>query len=172
LSVLGKFFLVSRAHFHYRILCCFKAMNCITCGTYTGPDGPVMCSRCKLAGLFLPWTRESKILFVLFAIGIAICAFVDESSKPHHSPEGETDTPEVASAPPSPPPTPQFATVRDAEAEAVRRYPELGTAGSRLNMEFVARYNQYKHTRPAYFNDTSWPIRLAEEIIRSPESTK
>jgi hypothetical protein len=51
--------------------------------------------------------------------------------------------------------------------EAVRRYPDIGVAGSRLNMEFVARHKRYQKEHPEYFRDTSWPLRLAEESARA-----
>ncbi len=64
--------------------------------------------------------------------------------------------------------TPQrFATVADAQREAVRRYPQLGVAGSPLNTAFNARYKAYQQQRPDYFRDPSWPIRLAEELAPS-----
>lgn len=62
---------------------------------------------------------------------------------------------------------PRFATVEDAQREAVKRFPDLGIGGSKLNNEFVARHKRYKQQRPDYFRDTSWPIRLAEEIMGS-----
>lgn len=62
------------------------------------------------------------------------------------------------------PPLPRFATVAEAQREAVRLYPNLGVADSQLNKEFVARYKRYQQNRPEYFRDMSWPIRLAEEI--------
>src|SRR4051812_1920911 len=41
-----------------------------------------------------------------------------------------------------------FATVAEAQREALRRYPELGVAGSRFNTEFLSRYKQYEQQRP------------------------
>jgi hypothetical protein len=59
-----------------------------------------------------------------------------------------------------------FATAAEAQQAAVRRYPGLGVAGSTLNTAFVTRYKQYQKQRPEYFSDSSWPMRLAEEIVR------
>jgi hypothetical protein len=42
---------------------------------------------------------------------------------------------------PAPASVPKFATVAEAQREAVRRYPELGVAGSKLNREFIARHS-------------------------------
>jgi hypothetical protein len=55
-------------------------------------------------------------------------------------------------------------TAAEAQREAVRRYPDLGVAGSKLNAAFVARYKLYQQQRPEYFRDNTWPIRLAEEV--------
>lgn len=74
-----------------------------------------------------------------------------------------TSAPRVALAAP-PINTARFATSDDAQREAVHRYPELGINGSKFNTAFRARYNSYKQSRPDYFRDVSWPLRLAEEI--------
>ena len=66
-----------------------------------------------------------------------------------------------------PSPALRFATVADAEKAAVQRYPDLGILGSKLNAEFVARYNLYQRTRPEYFSDVAWPVRLAEELVEN-----
>jgi hypothetical protein len=60
-------------------------------------------------------------------------------------------------------PTPQNLTVESAQQEAMRRHPELGVGGSPLNLEFVSRFKSYKKERPYFFNNPSWPIRLADE---------
>ncbi len=69
----------------------------------------------------------------------------------------------------SPTPTPivTFDSAAEAQNEAVRRYPDLGVAGSKLNLDFITRYKLYQRERPEYFNDNSWPIHLAEESIQS-----
>jgi hypothetical protein len=61
-------------------------------------------------------------------------------------------------------PLPRFATVAEAQREAIRRYPELGVPGSPFNSEFVALYKRYKRERPDVFQDNSWPLQLAQEI--------
>lgn len=66
---------------------------------------------------------------------------------------------------------PKFATVEEAQREAVRRYPELGVRGSKLNAAFLARYRTYRQLKPEYFKDNAWPIRLAEEVLE-PLSAK
>jgi hypothetical protein len=68
---------------------------------------------------------------------------------------------------PAPPKPPQPASVNEAQREAVRRYPDIGVAGSRLNIEFVARHKRYQKEHPEYFRDPSWPLRLAEESARA-----
>jgi len=71
---------------------------------------------------------------------------------------------DAAHAAQSAPAVPRFETVEDAQKEAVRRYPELGVRGSKLNAAFLARYKTYQQSRPEYFTDPLWPIRLAEEL--------
>ena len=66
---------------------------------------------------------------------------------------------------------PHFATVAEAQQEALRRYPELGVAGSRFNDQFVALYNRYNQERPDLFRDTSWPLEIAQEIANSGTPT-
>jgi hypothetical protein len=63
---------------------------------------------------------------------------------------------------------PAFPTIADAQKEAVRRYPQLGVRGSRFNKAYVDRYHLYQKTRPDYFADNSWPIRLADEMANDP----
>jgi hypothetical protein len=55
------------------------------------------------------------------------------------------------------------AKVADAQRLAVKTYPELGIAGSRLNAEFIRRYRRYQREQPALFRDASWPLQLAQE---------
>lgn len=59
--------------------------------------------------------------------------------------------------------TPRFASVEQAQQEALRRYPDLGVAGSKFNAEFIVRHQRYKRENPAFLQDASWPVRLAEE---------
>jgi len=49
------------------------------------------------------------------------------------------------------------------QQRAIRLYPALADAHSRLNLEFVRRYQEYKKEKPAYFNDPEWPTKLATE---------
>ena len=59
-----------------------------------------------------------------------------------------------------------FASATEAQREAVRRYPSLSVAGSDLNLKFAARYRLYKQEHPEFFRDPSWPLTLAEELVR------
>jgi hypothetical protein len=54
-------------------------------------------------------------------------------------------------------------TVEDAKTQAVRRYPDLGIAGTKMNLAFIARYNYYRRVNPDYFGDPRWPLHLADE---------
>jgi len=72
---------------------------------------------------------------------------------------------------PSPAPTPaSITTTEEAQKEAIRRYPELAVAGSKLNTAYMARYTRYQRERPGYFMDKLWPISLAEETAESSGS--
>jgi hypothetical protein len=66
----------------------------------------------------------------------------------------------------------EFASVAEAQKEALRRYPDLGVAGSKFNAAFVARYQLYQQQRPGYFQDISWPLRLAEEVAQNLNSSQ
>jgi len=67
-------------------------------------------------------------------------------------------------------PSRQFKRSLVATKEALRRYPELGIAGSRLNAEFIALYNRYQDTEREVLTYTGWPIRLADEAVASMRS--
>ena len=54
-------------------------------------------------------------------------------------------------------------TLMGAQREALRRHPDLGVAGSRMNVVFLERYHRYQKERPEYFHDATWPVRLADE---------
>jgi hypothetical protein len=57
-----------------------------------------------------------------------------------------------------------FASVQDAQKEAVRRFPQVGVNGSAANKAYVSRYRKYQQERPEYFKSQDWPLRLAEEV--------
>lgn len=57
-----------------------------------------------------------------------------------------------------------YSTVEEAQRAAVKRYPALAAANSAFSREYLARYNRYKQERPTYFQDTLWPLALADEI--------
>jgi hypothetical protein len=50
-----------------------------------------------------------------------------------------------------------------AQQRAVKAFPALGDAHSKLNHEFVQRYKEHKNQDPAYFGDPEWPTKLARE---------
>ncbi len=53
--------------------------------------------------------------------------------------------------------------MEDAQKEAVRRYPDLGVAGTQMNTEFLALVENYKATTPDFFKNKAWPLILAME---------
>ena len=101
------------------------------------------------------------MLFILFVIGIGLFSN-------HKASNPNQDTAPSSTIQPTPLPLPTFSTVAEAQHEAVKRYPELGIAGSKLNSEFIARYSYYQQTRPEYLRDPSWPVRIAEELAHPP----
>jgi hypothetical protein len=85
------------------------------------------------------------------------------------APEASPSSTATARATPMPTAPSQFSSVAEAQKEAMRRYPELAVAGSKLNTAFVARYKAYQQQRPDYFREVSWPLRLAEEVTQTPQ---
>jgi len=82
---------------------------------------------------------------------------------------GATPAPvRLATPVPLPAPPPTFATVAEAQKEAVRRHPMLGVQGSRMNKAFLNRYHLYQQTKPSFFQHTSWPVELADEVANDP----
>ena len=53
--------------------------------------------------------------------------------------------------------------VQDAQAQAVRLYPDLAVKGSPLNAKFVSEYQKRQTANPGFFKDPSWPLTLAKE---------
>ncbi|HEY2341790.1 MAG TPA: hypothetical protein VGH90_02115 [Chthoniobacteraceae bacterium] len=51
-----------------------------------------------------------------------------------------------------------------AQQEAVRKYPDLGKAGTPFNKAFVAEVGRLKTQNPAFFSQPRWPVMLADKI--------
>jgi hypothetical protein len=60
-----------------------------------------------------------------------------------------------------------YVSVETAKQAAIKSHPDLGKAGTAFNSEYVARYKRYQAANPDYFRDTSWPVRLADEVAQS-----
>jgi hypothetical protein len=86
---------------------------------------------------------------------------------------GNADAGKTAAAnePPAPPAKefelPKGVSKKEQEAasqrEAIRRYPELGRAGSPKNQAFVSAVKEQRHTGAVeFFDDPNWPLMLAE----------
>ncbi len=56
-----------------------------------------------------------------------------------------------------------FTASLEQQKAAVRLFPMLGVAGSPINREFLARYEDHKRIDPEFFSDSSWPTLLAQE---------
>ena len=125
------------------------------------------------AGLMLVAVAVSGVgLYFLTSKGAAFFVKREAAPKPLHESEKVASPTPPQNAVPSlpaattPPPASQvarFASVEQAQQEALRRYPDLGVAGSKFNAEFVVRHQRYKRENSAFLQDGSWPVRLAEE---------
>jgi hypothetical protein len=114
------------------------------------------------------WTGLISVASIFTYIVVAAFAVSFFHLTPPSNARSSSATP-VAPPPSASTTSQRFSSVAEAQREAVRRYPELGIAGSRLNSAFTARYKTYQQQRPEYFRDTSWPIRLAEELTQTPQ---
>lgn len=55
-----------------------------------------------------------------------------------------------------------------AKARAVRRFPQLGIAGSPLNTAFLRAVEKARVERPELFSNPEWPMYLASELQSAP----
>jgi pimeloyl-ACP methyl ester carboxylesterase len=55
-------------------------------------------------------------------------------------------------------------TAPDWQAQAVRKYPDLGIRGSALNQRFVAAVIERRKINPQFFAHPQWPMTLADEL--------
>jgi hypothetical protein len=60
-------------------------------------------------------------------------------------------------------PNPASNPAKEAQAEAVRRYPDLAVKGSLFNQTFVAAYEREKSTNPGALTTSDWPLTLARQ---------
>jgi hypothetical protein len=58
----------------------------------------------------------------------------------------------------------RFATLQEAQAAAVRRYPDLGKAGSPFNQRFLEKHAAYKAKNDPILNSPDWPMHIATEV--------
>ena len=63
-------------------------------------------------------------------------------------------------------------TVADWQRKAVADFPDLAVSDSKLNREYVSRYNQLKTSNPSFFAAPKWPYTLAQIVSQTPEQTK
>jgi hypothetical protein len=61
-----------------------------------------------------------------------------------------------------------------AQADAVRKYPPLGIAGSVFNREFLARVQRARVEQPELFQSPDWPTTMADTVARAlpPSASK
>ena len=55
---------------------------------------------------------------------------------------------------------------KQAQEQAVRRFPALGRAGSEENKEFLRTYAELKKERRSFLSDPEWPLNLAEILAQ------
>ncbi len=104
------------------------------------------------------------ILLLSIPAAFGFCEFFSHARLPGkivYSPPAAVSAPTVTQSAPNV----QFASLRDAELEVVRKHPEIGIAGTKLNAAFIQRYHLYQQVQPRYFADNSWPVRLAAEVV-------
>jgi len=111
-----------------------------------------------------------SLAVILITVG-AVVAWMEHTPRVTNplEPERSSQSPQPSAAPLTSPIPVRPATVEEMEQEAVRRYPDLGVAGTRMNSEFVARYKQYKKENSGYFDDPNWPLTLAKETADAIE---
>jgi hypothetical protein len=59
---------------------------------------------------------------------------------------------------------PRFANSQEAQAEALRRYPDLGKSGSAFNQRFLEKHKRYQKEKPDVLSGNDWPILIATEV--------
>jgi hypothetical protein len=70
-------------------------------------------------------------------------------------------------------PTPGFATpnpARHSQADAQRKYPELGNSESAFNKKFLSLYDEAHKMEPNLIAQPDWPITIAERTARQLHS--
>ena len=61
---------------------------------------------------------------------------------------------------------PSQSATQDWQAQAVRKYPDLGVGGSLFNQQFVTAVGERRRTNPAFFSNPRWPLLLADELAQ------
>jgi hypothetical protein len=56
------------------------------------------------------------------------------------------------------------------KAAALKKYPDLGKAGTEFNKAYVERLNKLRAEQPEFLKDSTWPLKLADEIAESKQS--
>jgi len=110
-------------------------------------------------------------MLVFIAIAAGIFWATDRPHKPTHAMATPAGTPshmkprQAAQATVAPTFEPPAVITTEAEGrrEALRLYPDLGVAGSALNIEFVTRYRSYQRLQPDFFENPAWPLILVKE---------
>jgi hypothetical protein len=117
-----------------------------------------------------------RAIFVALIVSLArygadewLAPRIIESLKPKEAPaETQNSAPDAVGPSVNPSsPAQRFASVADAQKEAVRLYPSLGVSGSLFNGAFLTLHRKYQKENPGYFDDNSWPLLLAEEVARA-----
>jgi hypothetical protein len=109
---------------------------------------------------FIPMNWIGAIVMIA-AIPAGIYGFPESSKKKglveEHGPA--PSSPDVA--------PPRFASVKEAQQEAIRLHPELGVEGSDFNKAFLALHKKYQAERPELFRNSDWPVFIADEVAKA-----
>jgi len=105
------------------------------------------------------------VLPVLAPLGFAQSSSLDKKPRSAASLPSDSLSPFGRKFTPAPAPVaPPKATAADGQRAAIQKHPELGVAGSALNVAFVSESRARRESDPGFFTEADWPVRLADEI--------
>lgn len=146
-----------------------KCPNC-------GRDGPkelvgtdkslmAMCPHCQ--HVFHPYRRWGCGTVIILCFGVialvSLCINKSEQESPVPATPAPRREPRAAASPkievlPVASPRPEL--VAASRARALKEFPDLGIANTRLNAEFVSRYRRLESEHNRFLADPDWPLIL------------
>jgi hypothetical protein len=134
----------------------------------------------RVLGLFLKAALVAFLMSVLLilTVGWVVSLLTDKAQKtpppkPEAAAEAVKPAQEAAVAPVAPKRSRaaefvsalEFAeNVEVSKRRAVQRYPELGVKDSAVNREFIRRMRLFQNINPGFFEDVTWPEKLADAM--------